>query len=251
MAEHRQAEIRTDEQLDDLQNGYYIIQKKQGFRFGTDAVLLSSFVRLKEEERAVDLGTGTGILPILLAAKTSCRDITGLELAAPFAEMAERSVRFNGLEDRIRVVQGDIREAVSVFGTASFDVAVSNPPYMAGKSGKLGPDEYAAMARHELYCSFEELSASVSALLKSRGRFYLIHRPFRLAEIISTLRKHHLEPKRMQLIHPFAGREANLVLLEAHKGAGIQLTVEQPLIMYAKPGVYTEDVQRIYDGTDA
>ena len=246
MAEHRQAEIRTDEQLDDLQNGYYIIQKKQGFRFGTDAVLLSSFVRLKEEEKAIDLGTGTGILPILLAAKTPCRDITALELAAPFAEMAERSVRFDALEDRIRVVHGDIREAVSVFGTASFDVAVSNPPYMIGKHGLTNPDLPKAIARHEIYCTLEDVVKGAAYVLKDRGRFFMVHRPCRLAEIFEVLRRFRLEPKRMQLVYPYIDREPNMVLIEARKGGNPRLTVERPLIVYEKPGVYTKSILEIY-----
>lgn len=240
------AELLKGEQLDDLQNGYFIIQQEKGFRYGMDAVLLSAFAKVKAEEKVLDLGTGTGIIPLLLAAKTPGRSFTGLEIQKASADMAERSVKYNHLEDRIVIRQGDIREAAAVFGAASFDVVVSNPPYMIGRHGLTNPEESLAVARHEILCTLEELAEQTAKILTSRGRFYLIHRPFRLAEIMNVLMKYHLEPKRMQLVYPYIDREPNLVLIEACKGGHSRITVEKPLIVYEKPGVYSEQIREIY-----
>ncbi len=237
---------REHESLDDLQNGFFIIQSEEGFRYGIDAVLLSGFAKVKAGERVLDMGTGTGILPILLAAKTQGESFTGLEIQEKSADMAARSVRYNGLEDRIRIVQGDMREAAAIFGPASFDVVVSNPPYMTGNHGLLNPQAAKAIARHEILCSLEELVRETAAVLTSRGRFYLVHRPFRLAEIMGMLMRYGLEPKRMQLVYPYVDREPNLVLLEACKGGNPRIRVDKPLIVYEKPGVYTQDIRDIY-----
>ena len=239
-------ELKEGEHLDDLQNGFFIIQGQKSFRYGIDAVLLSGYAQVKPGERVVDLGTGTGILPILLAAKTPGRSFTGLEIQEKSADMARRSVAFNHLEDRISIVQGDIREAVSTFGAASFDVAVSNPPYMIGHHGLTNPDPAVAVARHEILCSFRDIAEQTSRILTDKGRFYLIHRPFRLAEIMCTLKEYRLEPKRMRLVYPFADKEPNMVLLEACKNGNPRIRVEKPLIVYARPGVYTREIREIY-----
>lgn len=239
-------ELKQGEHLDDLQNGFFIIQGQKSFRYGIDAVLLSGYAKVKPGERVLDLGTGTGILPILLAAKTPGRSFTGLEIQKESADMARRSVALNHLNDRISIVQGDIREAVSIFGAASFDVAVSNPPYMIGRHGLTNPDPAVAIARHEILCSFRDVAEQTSRILTDRGRFYLIHRPFRLAEIMCTLKEYRLEPKRMRLVYPFADKEPNMVLLEACKNGNPRIRVEKPLIVYERPGVYTREIREIY-----
>ena len=178
-----------DERIDDLQrNGYRIIQKKKGFCFGMDAVLLSGFAQVKEGEVAVDLGTGTGIIPILLEAKTKGKHFTGLEIQEEVAEMAGRSVRLNQLENRVDIVRGDIKEASRLFGKASFDVVTSNPPYMNDNHGLKNPELPKAIARHEVFCTLDDVCREASLLLKSGGRFYMVHRPHRLAEIITALK---------------------------------------------------------------
>lgn len=239
-------ELKQGEHLDDLQNGFFIIQGQKSFRYGIDAVLLSGYAKVKPGERVLDLGTGTGILPILLAAKTPGRSFTGLEIQKESADMAGRSVTLNHLNDRISIVQGDIREAVSIFGAASFDVVVSNPPYMIGRHGLTNPDPAVAIARHEILCSFRDIAEQTSRVLTDRGRFYLIHRPFRLAEIMCTLKEYRLEPKRMRLVYPFADKEPNMVLLEACKNGNPRIRVEKPLIVYERPGVYTREIREIY-----
>ena len=236
-----------DERIDDLQrNGYRIIQKKKGFCFGMDAVLVSGFAQVKEGEVAVDLGTGTGIIPILLEAKTKGKHFTGLEIQEEVAEMAGRSVRLNQLENRVDIVRGDIKEASRLFGKASFDVVTSNPPYMNDNHGLKNPELPKAIARHEVFCTLDDVCREASLLLKSGGRFYMVHRPHRLAEIITALKAYKLEPKRMKLVHPFVDKEANMVLIEAVRGGRSMMKVEAPIIVYREPGVYTQEIYDVY-----
>lgn len=247
MRERETDVCRDDERIDDLKrNGYRIIQKKGGFCFGMDAVLLSGFARVREGGAALDLGTGTGIIPILLEAKTEGRYFAGLEIQEEFAEMAARSVRLNGLEGRVEIVRGDLREASRIFGRASFDVVTSNPPYMNDSHGLKNPELPKAIARHEVLCTLEDVCREAAALLKPGGSFFMVHRPHRLAEIISTLKAHKLEPKRMKLVHPFVDRDANMVLLEAVRGGRSMMKVEAPVIVYREPGVYSEEIYTIY-----
>ncbi|MDY5647807.1 MAG: methyltransferase, partial [Lachnospiraceae bacterium] len=197
-------ELKPGERMDDLQrNGYRIIQNPEKFCFGMDAVLLSGFAKVKKGEQVLDLGTGTGIIPILLRGKTQGKHFTGLEIQEESAEMARRSVKFNGLSGEISIVTGDIREAADLFGAASFDVVTSNPPYMTGSHGLTNPDEAKAIARHELLCTLEDVIREASAVLRPQGRFYMVHRPFRLAEIFCTMSRFKLEPKRMRLVYPY------------------------------------------------
>ena len=239
--------VRENERVDDLQNGYYVIQDPEKFCFGMDAVLLSGFTKVKKGENALDMGTGTGIIPILLKAKTMGKQFTGLEIQEECAQMAERSVRYNHLEEDVRIVQGDIKEAADIFGAASFDVVTSNPPYMIGLHGLRNPDLPKAIARHEVLCNLEDVVSQAARVLRDRGRFYMVHRPFRLAEIMNVLTKYKLEPKRMQLVYPYIDREPNMVLIEGLKGGNSRITVEPPLIVYKEPGVYTENILKIYD----
>lgn len=235
------------ERLDELQrNGYRIIQNPRTFCFGMDAVLLSGFARVKPRERALDLGTGTGIIPILLRGKTKGRDFTGLEIQRESADMARRSVAYNHLEDSISIVTGDIKEAAALFGAASFDVVTCNPPYMTGNHGLVNPEQPKAIARHEILCTLEDVIGQTARVLRPGGRFYLVHRPFRLAEIFTCLVQHRLEPKRMRLVYPFADKEPNMVLIEALLGGRSRITVEKPLIVYERPGVYTDEITDIY-----
>ena len=236
-----------DERIDDLQrSGYRIIQKKKGFCFGMDAGLLAGFAQVKEGEVAVDLGTGTGIIPILLEAKTKGKHFTGLEIQEEVAEMAGRSVRLNQLENRVDIVRGDIKEASRLFGKASFDVVTSNPPYMNDNHGLKNPELPKAIARHEVFCTLDDVCREASLLLKSGGRFYMVHRPHRLAEIITALKTYKLEPKRMKLVHPFVDKEANMVLIEAVRGGRSMMKVEAPIIVYREPGVYTQEIYDVY-----
>ena len=239
--------LQQGERVDELQrNGYRIIQKEGAFCFGMDAVLLSGFARVKEGERMLDLGTGTGIIPILLEAKTKGEHFTGLEIQAESVDMARRSVQLNDLSDKISIVEGDIKEAPAIFGKASFDVVTTNPPYMTGSHGLLNPHMPKAIARHEVLCTLEDVIRSASELLEEGGRFYMVHRPFRLAEIMNVMTKYRLEPKRMKLVYPYVDREPNMVLLEGLKGGRSRITVEKPLIVYKEPGKYTDEIYEIY-----
>lgn len=239
--------LKPGERLDDLQrNHYHIIQNPEKFCFGMDAVLLSGFTLVKPGERLLDIGTGTGIIPLLLAAKTKGEHFTGLEIQEESADMARRSVSYNGLEERISVVTGDIKKAESFFSPASFHVITTNPPYMIEKHGIQNPDSPKAIARHGLKCTLEDIVRQSSRLLIPGGRFYMVHRPFRLAEIITTLTRYRLEPKRMRLVYPFIDREPNMVLLECYKDGKSRMTVEKPLVLFSEPGCYTEEIKKDY-----
>jgi len=239
--------LKPGERVDDLhRNNYRIIQNTKKFCFGMDAVLLSGFTKVLPGEKVLDLGTGTGIIPILLEAKTKGRHFTGLEIQEESADMARRSVAMNILEDKIDIVIGDIKEAAAIFGLASFDVVTSNPPYMNHNHGIVNPGEAKAIARHEILCTLEDVIREASKTLKSNGRFYLVHRPFRLIEIINTLTAYKLEPKRMKFVHPYADKEPNMVLIECIKGAKSMVKVEAPLVVYKEPDVYTNEIYDIY-----
>ncbi len=240
-------DLKEHERIDDLhRNGYQIIQKENAFCFGMDAVLLSGFASVKPGERVLDLGTGTGIIPILLEAKTEGEHFTGLEIQAEMAEMAGRSVRLNGLEEKIDIITGDIKEAGRIFGGASFDVVTTNPPYMNDSHGLKNPDLPKAIARHEVLCTLEDVVRESAKVLRPGGRLYMVHRPHRLIEIITALTKYRLEPKRMKLVHPFVDKEANMVLIEAVRGGRPMIKVEKPLIVYKEQGVYTDEIYDIY-----
>lgn len=231
-----EAMLKPGERLDDLQcKGYRIIQDPKRFCFGVDAVYLSDFVKAKPGSRILDLGTGTGIIPILLAAKTEAAYIAGLEIQEASAEMAGRSVRLNHLEERIEIRQGDIREAAGLFPAASFDVITSNPPYIISRHGLENAYEPKNIARHEILCSLEDVVSAAAFLVRPGGSFFLIHKPFRLAEIFSVLMQYRLEPKRMRMVHSHIEKEPNLVLIEAVRGGRSRLTVEPPLVLdYSK-----------------
>lgn len=239
--------LLEQERLDDLhRNGYSIIQNPAKFCFGMDAVLLSGFANVKAGETAIDLGTGTGIIPILLEAKTQGAHFTGLEIQPESADMAKRSVAYNHLENKIDIEIGNIKDASAQFGASSFHVVTTNPPYMTGQHGLTNPNEAKAIARHEILCTLEDVIRESARLLKPRGRFYMVHRPFRLSEIMCLMHQYGLEPKRMRLIHPFIDKEPNMVLIEGLRGGKPRITVEKPLIVYKEPGVYTDEIYEIY-----
>lgn len=239
--------LLPDERIDDLhRNNYQIIQNSKKFCFGMDAVLLSGFAKVKKDELALDLGTGTGIIPILLEAKTEGKHFTGLEIQEESADMAKRSVTLNNLNEKINIAVGDIKEASKIFGAASFHVVTSNPPYMTDHHGLTNPDLPKAIARHEILCSLDDVVREAARVLKPNGRFYMVHRPFRLVEIMNKLTEYNLEPKRLKMVHPFIDKEPNMVLIECLKGGRSRLTVEPPLIVYKEQNVYTDEIYDIY-----
>ena len=246
--------LKPEERLDDLQlKGYEIIQHPGRFCFGMDAVLLSAFAKVKTGECVLDLGTGTGILPILLAGKTEGKHFTGLEIQPESADMAMRSVLHNDLQERVKIVEGDIKEASALFGAASFDVVTTNPPYMIGGHGLANPESAKAIARHEVLCTLDDILRESAKVLKSGGKFFMVHRPFRLAEILIGMSRVGIEPKRMRLVHPYIDKEPNMVLIEGVRGGKPRMTVEPPLIVYEKEGGYTQEILMHYgmDKTEA
>ena len=235
--------MKPEERLDDLQvKGYHIIQNPSKFCFGMDAVLLSNFARVKKGEKVLDIGTGTGIIPILLEAKTEGEHFTGLEIQEESADMARRSVAYNHLEDKIDIVTGDVKEAVNLFGSVFFDVVTTNPPYMIGAHGLQNKDSAKAIARHEVLCDLDDILRESAKVLRPGGRFYMVHRPFRLAEILSKMCAYKIEPKRMRLVHPYIDKEPNMVLIEGSRGGNSRMTVEPPLIVYREKNVYSEEL---------
>lgn len=240
-------DLKEGERLDDLgRKGYRIIQNPAAFCFGIDAVLLTGFAKIGQGSKVLDLGTGTGIIPILLEAKTEAKHLTGLEIQEESADMARRSVVLNGLEEKISIVTGDIKEASDLFGKASFDVVTCNPPYMIGAHGLTGANDRKTIARHEVLCTFEDVAREAAGVLKPGGTFFLVHRPFRLVELFGVMTRYRLEPKRMKLVHPYVDKEPNMVLIEAKKGGKARLTVESPLIVYKESGIYTDEIYDIY-----
>ena len=254
------------EQTDILKNGYKIIQDTERFQFGIDAVLLADFAMgrdaksaggVRSGEKVIDLGTGTGIIPLLMTGRwLSAREagvskppvaFTGLEVQEASAEMAARSVALNGLEDRIQIVHGDLRKVDALFEKHSFNVVTCNPPYMIDEHGKGNELDAKTIARHEVMCTLEDVVAAADYLLATHGRFFMIHRPFRLPEIFESLAAHKLEPKRMRLIQPFADKEPNMVLIEARKNAKRRLTIEPPLVVRYDNGEYTAEINAIYN----
>lgn len=235
--------MKPEERLDDLQvKGYHIIQNPSKFCFGMDAVLLSNFARVKKGEKVLDIGTGTGIIPILLEAKTEGEHFTGLEIQEESADMARRSVAYNHLEDKIDIVTGDVKEAVNLFGSVFFDVVTTNPPYMIGAHGLQNKDSAKAIARHEVLCDLDDILRESAKVLRPGGRFYMVHRPFRLAEILSKMCAYKIEPKRMRLVHPYIDKGPNMVLIEGSRGGNSRMTVEPPLIVYREKNVYSEEL---------
>lgn len=239
--------LKDDERIDDLQcKGLKIIQSTKGFCFGMDAVLLSNFCDIKPRSTVVDLGTGTGIIPLLIWAKNDIKKIYGLEIQDEVAEMAKRSVKLNGLEDIIHILNIDLKESLDVLGVNKFDVVTSNPPYMPKGQGLINPRDKKAISRHEICATLEDVIRISSRLLKHNGRFFMVHRPHRIVDIICLLRKYKLEPKAIRFVHPKVGQKPNLVLIKSVKAAKPELLFHDPLYVYNEDGTYTNEIYKIY-----
>jgi tRNA1Val (adenine37-N6)-methyltransferase len=239
--------VYEDERIDDLQcKGYQLIQKPKGFCFGVDAVLLSDFAKVKKGQKVLDLCTGSGVIPILLAAKTEGGSFTGLELQPDYADMADRSVRLNELEDKVNIVCGDVKDIKKLFSPASFPVVTVNPPYMTENHGLTNLYEPKTIARHEVALSLEDVIAGASYVLPENGTFFMIHKPFRLAEIFKVMKQYRIEPKRMRLIHPYVDKEPTMVMIEGLKGGRERIRIEPPLIIYKGKHQYSDEVMEMY-----
>lgn len=240
-------ELKENERIDDLQcRGLRIIQNTSGFCFGVDAVLLANFAQIRKNQRVADLGTGTGIIPILLAGKTEAGEIVGIEIQEVMAQMASRSIRLNNIENRVKIINDDIKNAASLFGRESFDAVTANPPYKHKGSGIMNPDDLKAISRHEIKCTLEDIVSVSSALLKPDGRFFMVHRPERIADIICLMRQYRLEPKRIRFVHPYPDKKPNLLLIEGLKYGRPFLKFMDPLYVYDGSGNYTKEINDIY-----
>jgi len=239
--------IKEGERLDSLQrNGYEILQHPGRFCFGMDAVLLSAFAGVKPGENVLDLCTGTGVLPILLEAKTKGGHFTGLEIQEESADMAKRSVLYNHLEEKIDIICGDLRGAEAYFAAASFDVITCNPPYMTAGKGLKNPNDALSIARHEVCATLEDVLKCAAKFLKFGGRFYMVHKPERLAEILKKMSEAGLEPKNLRLVYPYSDREPNMILVEGRRGGKSGMRIMKPLIIYDENGNYAGEVAQIY-----
>lgn len=239
--------LKEDETLDDLQlKGLHVIQKKDGFRFGVDAVLLANFAKVKKGDCAVDLCTGTGIIPFIIAGKTEAKKIIGIEIQEQMVEMANRSVSFNRLEDKMNFINGDLKNIELLKKLPKADVVTVNPPYKLYNSGIINPNDKMAIARHEICCTLEDVIIACRALLKDSKRMYMVHRPDRLVDIITLMRKHKIEPKRIQMVHPNTKKAPNIVLIEGQRDGGAFLKWEEPIYVYDDKGEYSEQINRIY-----
>lgn len=239
--------LNENEKIEDLQcNGLKIIQNKKWFCFGMDAVLLTNYCDVKNNSKIVDLGTGTGIIPILLSGKRNYEKAIGIEIQEEVAEMAKRSIALNNLEHKIEVLNIDLKETFNYLEPNSFDAVISNPPYKLTNSGIINPTDKKAISRHEIKCTLEDVISKAAKLLKQYGRFYMVHRPDRLADIICLLRKYKLEPKQIRFVHPKIAAKPNMILIRSSKNGNPELKFDPPLYIYGEDGKYTDDVYEIY-----
>lgn len=242
-------ELKENERIDDLElNNLKIIQNKNGFCFGMDSVLLSDFAKnIKPNTKVIDLGTGTGILPILLSAKTKASKIVGIEIQEDVANMANRSVELNNLQNRLEIICENIKNLKNVYETNSFDAIVTNPPYKTKGTGGINELKSKLISRHEITADLEDFISISSYLLKDQSNIYMVHRPERLVDILSIFRKYKLEPKELKLVQPNCGKAPNLVLIKATKNAKPFLKIDNPLYIYKSDGTYTEELLKIYN----
>lgn len=241
--------LQEGERLDDLhRNGYHLIQNPDWFCFGIDAVLLSSFAKVKPGERVLDIGCGSGVIPILLAGKTKGQYFLGIELQEEYVELANRSILLNELEGLVEVLQQDLRS--NSLPPSSFDVVVSNPPYIEVGHGLVNPLERKAFARHEFTCTLMDVFSSAARVLKTGGRFYIVHKPSRLADIVEVARQTGLEPKTLRFVHSRRQQEPCLLLLECIRGGKPFMRVLPPLVIYHGNGEYTEEIKTMYYGSE-
>lgn len=223
-----------------------LIQKKNGFKFGIDAVLLADFAKEPYAKRVLDLCTGTGIIAVLLAAKTTASRIDAIEIQPQICDMARRSVEYNAIGDRVHIIRGDLKNAAELYGRNIFDKVTVNPPYMKVGAGIISESDTKTISRHEVLCTLEDVISSAAAVMKTKGHFFMVHRPSRLADIIYLMRKYRLEPKRLRFVHPTAGKAANLMLIEGVKHGGSELKLMEPLYVYDSCGNYSEEIDKIY-----
>ncbi|NLT95140.1 MAG: tRNA1(Val) (adenine(37)-N6)-methyltransferase [Clostridia bacterium] len=239
--------FRDTETIDDLiLGGLRVIQKTGGFRFSLDAVLLAHFVAVKDGYKIIDLGTGTGVIPLILTTRARNLEITGVEIQEEIALMAQRSIKLNNLE-QVTIFNADLR-ALGPEHYGKYDLVVSNPPYLPVNQGKISPIKEIALSKHEITCTLEDLVITAGKLAKNSGKIALIHRAERLPETISLLKGKGLEPKRLRAVHPYQKRPANLILIEAVKGAKPGLAIESPLIVYNDDGTYSDEILTYYNG---
>lgn len=239
--------LLEDESIDDLQlDNLLLIQKKYGFRFGVDAVLLSSFANVKNRHRVIDLCTGTGIIPFLIYGKYKPKEVIGIEIQEDMVEMANRSSRYNEVENVVKFANADLKDINFLKSLGTFDVLTVNPPYKLNNSGILNPNDKLAIARHEILCNLEDVIKAARRLLKDNGRMYMVHRPERLIDIFELMRKYKIEPKRVQMIHPNVNKAPNIVLVEGQRDGGAYLKWEAPLYVYNEDGTYTKEINKIY-----
>ncbi|KEH98307.1 tRNA1(Val) (adenine(37)-N6)-methyltransferase [Clostridium massiliodielmoense] len=239
--------VKNEETLDDLQlNGIQVIQKKEGFRFGVDAVLLANFANVKKNFNVIDLCSGTGIVPFIIAGKTEASNIKGIEIQEEMVEMADRSVKFNKLEEKVSFLCGDLKNIDVLKKLPKADVVTVNPPYKLANSGIVNPSDKMAIARHEVCCNLEDVIIACRTLLKDNKRMYMVHRPDRLADIITLMRKHKIEPKRIQMVHPNTKKAPNIVLIEGQRDGGAFLKWEPPIYVYNDNGGYSDQIEKIY-----
>ncbi|MFD3158623.1 tRNA1(Val) (adenine(37)-N6)-methyltransferase [Haloimpatiens sp. FM7330] len=239
--------VRKDETLDDLQlNGIYVIQKKQGFRFGVDAVLLANFSRIRSGTKVVDLCSGTGIIPFILAGKTKASYIEGIEIQDELVEMSNRSVMYNKLQDKIKFTKGDLKDQELLKNIGRVDVVTVNPPYKLKNSGIINMNDKNAISRHEILCTLEDVIKACRVLLKDNGRMYMVHRPDRIADIVTLMRKYKIEPKRIKTVHPTYNKAPNIVLIEGQRDGGSFLKWDNPLYVHNEDGSYTKEINEIY-----
>ncbi|MDF2530493.1 MAG: putative O-methyltransferase [Clostridia bacterium] len=238
--------IKQDECLDDLQNGYMLIQKNNTFKFGVDAVLLADFAEIKKSEHVLEMGTGTGIIPILLHAKKQPASITALEIQEDMADMASRSIKYNKLEERISILHMDLKEAPERLGKAKYDCVVTNPPYVKREAGINNPEESKAIARFEIACTLQDVVSTAKELLQPGGKLFMVHRADRLADIVYEMRNQGIEPKRIRFVHSNAGKRPHLILIEGTRGGRPELKFMDPLYIYDDKGEYTAEIHRIY-----
>lgn len=243
-------QINPNERVDFIQRkGYKIIQNPEVFCFGIDAVLLADFAKVKKKDKVLDIGTGTGIIPILMFARYENKSYVGIDIQEDMVEMANRSVQMNSIEDHIEIRCLNAQDIMSHYDPGSFDIVTSNPPYMKGSAGLVSGNESKMIARHEITCSLEDIIKNTAYVLGDKGRFYMIHRPHRLVDIVSLMRQYRIEPKRMRMVHPSEGKAPTMVLVEGVKFAKSELIVEPPLYVYESKGQYTNEIYEIY-GTE-
>ncbi len=222
--------LKDNERLEELGDGVRVIQNPDGFCYGTDAVMLSGFVSAKPTDKLIDFCTGTGIIPLCLHLLTKCKDMTGLEIQPEVFDMASRSVQLNGLESKIKMVHGDLRDIKALFPAECADVVTCNPPYMKCMTGKQNQNDAKTISRHEVCCTLEDVIKSAAYVLRTGGRFYMVHRPERLADIMFLMKKEKLEPKRMQFVHSRLEEAPSLLLVEGQKGRQSGLLTLKPVI---------------------